>query len=97
MKSIDACSFFVPRIGMQQISESDLRFHIKYALMQVSKPTFKTAAQGASEGADAIAGIAERIVKSMEKWEILVPEPEQNIFTDLTAQQREAAGLKPER
>jgi len=83
---------------MEQISDSTLRFTIKYELMQVRQATYKALHNSTSETRSAaLDAIVDRIAKRMATWEILVAAPSDNIFRDLSPTEREKHGLGPAR
>lgn len=74
--TIDSRSTSVRHAGMQQITESDLRFILKFELGRLSVTTFKNAASGHQDTrARALETMADRLMKRMADWEILVPDP----------------------
>lgn len=87
-------------LDMHQIEEKELHFAIKFALQQTRVSTFKDAASGHQDTRTrAFETITEAIMARMTRWEILVPEPAENLFRDITAVERERFGFapKPER
>lgn len=70
---------------MRQVNDSELRFLIKFELGQLRVATFKAMASGHQETRTrALEAATDRIVRRMAPWEILAPEPIENIFRDLT-------------
>lgn len=69
---------------MRQIDDSELRFLIKFELGQLRVATFKAMASGHQETRTrALEAAVDRIVRRMGAWEILAPDPAENIFRDL--------------
>lgn len=68
---------------MRQIDDSDLKFILGFELKRLSPSTLKGIASGHQDTRDrATRAAADSIAKRMAGWEILVPEPQSNIFAD---------------
>lgn len=80
---------------MRQCPESYLRHIIRWPISRANKPTLKAIASYGPVRDQAIDALVDQIVARMKDWEILIPEPAENIFQDLTDVQREELGLKP--
>ena len=81
---------------MRQIGEHELRVVLKYVLKQQCTATWNDVRSGHQTSRDrGLDRVTNALVQRMNGWEIIVPDPAENIFADLTSVQREQFGLPP--